>query len=196
MFSQTLEWTLYKCENVEVVLYGHTSLGLLLGKENGFGIVSRDKKLISISGSLFHLNWNDFGDTLSAGSVWSFAKIISLALKGWHTVVLLTKTASSSLKAGSHTVQSDHEITHVDCLKIGFLRSISHWKFAWNHIRYVSHGISIKIEAHTGAKINFLSRNYQEFDVWKMWILWKMTFWNCEFSEKWDSDIVIVKNET
>ena len=99
LFSQTLEWTLYKCENVEVVLYGHTSLGLLLGKENGFGIVSRDKKLISISGSLFHLNWNDFGDTLSAGSVWSFAKIISLALKGWHTVVLLTKTASSSLKA-------------------------------------------------------------------------------------------------
>ena len=74
-------------------------LGLLLGKENGFGIVSRDKKLIFISGSLFHLNWNDFGDTLSAGSVWSFAKIISLALKGWHTVVLLTKTASSSLKA-------------------------------------------------------------------------------------------------
>ena len=117
LFSQTLEWTLYKCENVEVVLYGHTSLGLLLGKENGFGIVSRDKKLISISGSLFHLNWNDFGDTLSAGSVWSFAKIISLALKGWHTVVLLTKTASSSLKAGSHTVQSDHEITHVDWFK-------------------------------------------------------------------------------
>ena len=29
-------------------------------------------------------------------------------------------------------------------------------------------------DLHTGAKPNFLSRNYQEFDVWKMWILWKM----------------------
>ena len=39
---------------------------------------------------------------------------------------------------------------------------------------------------HTGAKANFLSRNYQEFDVWK-----------CEFCEKWDFEIVnFVKNET
>ena len=38
----------------------------------------------------------------------------------------------------------------------------------------------------SGAKTNFLSRNYQHFDVWKMWILWKMRFWKCEFWEKWD----------
>ena len=37
---------------------------------------------------------------------------------------------------------------------------------------------------HTGAKSNFLSRNYQEFNVWKMWILWKIRLWNCEFCEK------------
>ena len=41
-------------------------------------------------------------------------------------------------------------------------------------------------EIHTGAKTNFLSRNYQEFDVWKKWVLWKMRFWNCEIGEKWD----------
>ena len=59
---------------------------------------------------------------------------------------------------------------------------------------------------HTGAKINFLSRSYQEFDVWKMWILWKMRlwkfwilwkiglwkmrFWKCEFCTKYDFEIV------
>ena len=48
---------------------------------------------------------------------------------------------------------------------------------------------------HTRAKTNFLSRNYQEFDVWKMWILWKMRFWKCEFCEKWDFENVnFVKN--
>ena len=36
------------------------------------------------------------------------------------------------------------------------------------------------------GKNNFLSRNYQEFNVWKMWILWKMRFWNCEFCKTWD----------
>ena len=34
---------------------------------------------------------------------------------------------------------------------------------------------------HTGAKIHILSRNHQEFDAWKMWILWKMRLWKCEF---------------
>ena len=49
---------------------------------------------------------------------------------------------------------------------------------------------------HTGAKTNFLFRNYQEFDGWKMWILWKMIFWKCEFCEKWDFESVnFVKNE-
>ena len=70
---------------------------------------------------------------------------------------------------------------------------------------------------HTGAKRHFLFRNYQEFNVWKMWIfwkrgsknvnfvkyealklwiLWKMRFWNCEFCEKWDFEIVnFMKNE-
>ena len=38
---------------------------------------------------------------------------------------------------------------------------------------------------HTGAKPNFLSRNCQEFDVWKMWILWKMRLWKCEFCRKY-----------
>ena len=33
---------------------------------------------------------------------------------------------------------------------------------------------------HTGTKTSFLSRNYHEFYVWKMWILWKMRFWKCE----------------
>ena len=54
-----------------------------------------------------------------------------------------------------------------------------------------------KSHFHTGAKINFLSRNHQEFDVWKnvnfvkieiseLWILWKMRLQKCEFCEKWD----------
>ena len=50
--------------------------------------------------------------------------------------------------------------------------------------------------SHIGAKTKFLSRNYQEFDVWKMWILWKMKLWKCEFCEKWEFEIVnFVKNE-
>ena len=40
--------------------------------------------------------------------------------------------------------------------------------------------------AHWSKKTNFLSRNYQGFDVWKMQILWKMKLWICEFCEKWD----------
>ena len=46
---------------------------------------------------------------------------------------------------------------------------------------------------HTGAKINFLSRNYQEFDVWKMWILWKMRFQKCEKCDF--RNVNFVKNE-
>ena len=39
-------------------------------------------------------------------------------------------------------------------------------------------------------------RNNQEFDVWKMWILWQMILWKCEFCEKWYFEIVnFVKNE-
>ena len=34
---------------------------------------------------------------------------------------------------------------------------------------------------HTGAITNFLSRNSLEFDVWKMWIVWKNRLWKCEF---------------
>ena len=47
----------------------------------------------------------------------------------------------------------------------------------------------------TRAKTSFLSRNYQEFDAWKMWILWKMRLWKCEFCEKWDfKNVNFVKN--
>ena len=48
----------------------------------------------------------------------------------------------------------------------------------------------------TGAKPNILSINYQEFDVWKLWIVkkwgfenvifWKMWFSKCDFCQKWD----------
>ena len=37
----------------------------------------------------------------------------------------------------------------------------------------------VQLILHTGAKTKFLSRNYQEFDVWKMWILWKIRLWKC-----------------
>ena len=54
---------------------------------------------------------------------------------------------------------------------------------------------------HTEAKPNFISRNYSEFDVckmWifvknenlKMWVLWKLRIWKCEFCEKWDFEVV------
>ena len=57
---------------------------------------------------------------------------------------------------------------------------------------------AVKEVRHTGTKINFLSKNYQEFDVWKMWIfvkneiaemwiLWKMRFQKGEFCKYWDS---------
>ena len=49
----------------------------------------------------------------------------------------------------------------------------------------------------TGEKNNFLSKNYQEFDVRKMWILWKMRLWKCEYYEKIDFENVnLVKIET
>ena len=44
-----------------------------------------------------------------------------------------------------------------------------------------------KYEKPNWGKTNILSRNYQEFDVWKMWMLWKMRFWKCNF---------FLKNET
>ena len=48
----------------------------------------------------------------------------------------------------------------------------------------------------TGAKSNFLSRYFLEFDVWKMWIFGKMRLWKCEFCEKWDFESVnFVKND-
>ena len=47
------------------------------------------------------------------------------------------------------------------------------------------------------TKPNFLSINSLEFDVWKMWILWKMRVWNCEFWRKCDFEIVnFEENET
>ena len=56
-------------------------------------------------------------------------------------------------------------------------------RFSW---RIKEHSTDFKGQAnqffkHTGVKSNFLSRNYQEFDVWKMWILWKKRFSKCEF---------------
>ena len=41
--------------------------------------------------------------------------------------------------------------------------------------------LRVNIVVNTGAKSNFLSRNSLEFDVWKMWILWKMYFENVNF---------------
>ena len=56
--------------------------------------------------------------------------------------------------------------------------------------------ILCKPSKHTEAKINFLSRNYQEFDVWKMWSLWKMRLWKCEFCVKRvPKNVNFVKNE-
>ena len=42
------------------------------------------------------------------------------------------------------------------------------------------------LKIHTGAKTNILSRNYQEFDVWKCEFCEKMKLWKCEFCENWD----------
>ena len=48
-----------------------------------------------------------------------------------------------------------------------------------------------------GQKTNFLFRNYQEFDAWKMWILWKLRLWKCELYDKWDfENVSFVKNGT
>ena len=46
--------------------------------------------------------------------------------------------------------------------------------------------------SHTEAKINFLSRNYQEFDVWKMWILCKWYFRNVNFVKNDISEVRIL----
>ena len=52
------------------------------------------------------------------------------------------------------------------------------------------------VAKHTGAKPNFSSKNFLEFDVWKMWILSKMRLQKCEFCQKWDFENVnFVKNE-
>ena len=46
------------------------------------------------------------------------------------------------------------------------------------------------------VKRNFLFRNSLEFGAWKMWILWKMRFLNCEFCEKLDfENVIFLKNE-
>ena len=38
---------------------------------------------------------------------------------------------------------------------------------------------------------------YPEIDALKIWILWKMRLWNCEFCEKWDfENVLFVNNET
>ena len=39
---------------------------------------------------------------------------------------------------------------------------------------------------HTGVKTHFISRNSLDFDISKMWILWKLRFQKGEFCEKWD----------
>ena len=49
---------------------------------------------------------------------------------------------------------------------------------------------------HTGAKTHFLSRKSPDFDVSKMWILWKMRFRKCEFCKIWDfTNVNFVKSE-
>ena len=47
-----------------------------------------------------------------------------------------------------------------------------------------------ELSLHTGAKTSFLSRNYQEFDVCKIGILWKMRLWKSDFCENWDFEYV------
>ena len=44
---------------------------------------------------------------------------------------------------------------------------------------------------HTGSKTNFLSRNsclrnvnFVKYEILKMWFLWKMRLWKCEFCQK------------
>ena len=45
---------------------------------------------------------------------------------------------------------------------------------------------SLAVFLHTGAKPHFLSRNSLDFDISKMWILWKMRFQKGEFCKNWD----------
>ena len=48
-----------------------------------------------------------------------------------------------------------------------------------------------------GAVIcNFTNVNFVKNEILKVWILWKMWFWKCEFCENWDFESVnFVKNE-
>jgi len=48
---------------------------------------------------------------------------------------------------------------------------------------------------HWGKNQLFIQK-FPWLDVSKMWILWKMRLWKCEFCENWDFEIVnLVKND-
>ena len=65
--------------------------------------------------------------------------------------------------------------------------------FTWNVWNWPIKAIVFERHVTLGQKTNFLFRNYQEFDAWKMWILWKMRLWNREFCENWDFQNVIFR---
>ena len=53
-----------------------------------------------------------------------------------------------------------------------------------------------KRQENTGTKTNILSRNNQEFDVWKCEFCGKMRLWKWEFCEKGDfENVIFVENE-
>ena len=44
----------------------------------------------------------------------------------------------------------------------------------------------IEIQGYYKSFPNFLSRKFHRIWCLKMWILWKMRLWNCEFCKNWD----------
>jgi len=119
--------------------------------------------------------------------IWYFLKLISWVFKAWKSQVSRGDLDISNYHYYNEPTIFDMDILQLQLQEASWRKTVSVHTF---ELTFLS-------SRHTGAKTNFLSRNYQEFEVWKMWILWKMIFWNCEFCEKWYFEIVnFVKYET
>ena len=143
-------------------------------------------KLVNLPRRIKFLSWSQFSSVVHDKFVFKLGKYVTIRRFGdslnsnWFILALapIFGSCHGSFSVNARFIVIKFRSCH--CLQIFFSSTlrICLWK------------------VHTGLKTTFLSRNSLKLDVWKMWILWKMSFWNCEFCEKWILENVnFVKNE-
>ena len=107
--------------------------------------------------------------------------------KPWYNVMNSPLESSATSSRQLRNFEREKSLHTTPQLYLAAAPKLPFWHILWRFILIMRTVFMARGEEHTGAKTNFLSRNYLEFSVEK----------KCEFCEKWCSENVnFVKNVT